>query len=59
VLFIYVLLNPICELINVSQKLSSSIADVAERWLDLPNKISNHFEGFDSIIINDDIHELN
>lgn len=43
------LFNPICELINVSQKSTSSIADAAEAWLDLPNKISND-KGFESLI---------
>jgi len=44
------LFNPICELINVSQKSTSSIADAAEAWLDLPNKISSDNDGFGSII---------
>jgi hypothetical protein len=52
-------LNPICELIYVGQKFSSSITDTAEAWLDLPNKISNHFEGSDSIIEKRQYHALN
>jgi hypothetical protein len=44
------LFNHKCELINNSQKSTSLIADAAEAWLDLPNKISNDFEEFESII---------
>jgi hypothetical protein len=46
------LFNPICELINISQKSTSSIADAAEAWLDLDltNKISNDSKEFDAII---------
>ncbi|KAL4148029.1 hypothetical protein QTP88_002333 [Uroleucon formosanum] len=43
------LFNPICELINVSQKSTSSIADAAEAWLDLLNKILSD-KGFESLI---------
>jgi len=44
------LFNPICELINLSQKSTSSIADAAEAWLDLPNIIPRGNEGFESKI---------
>jgi hypothetical protein len=46
------LFNPLCELINISQKSTSPIADAAEAWLDLDltNKISNDSEEFDAII---------
>lgn len=37
--------------INISQKSTLLIANAAEVWLDLPNTISNNYEGFDSIII--------
>lgn len=30
------LFNPVSELINISQKSTSSIADASEAWLDLP-----------------------
>lgn len=53
------LLDPVCELINTYQKSTSSIADVAEVWLDLPNKITSGLKHFTSTILKRQEYVLN
>lgn len=53
------LFDPICELINICQQNETSIADAAELWLNLPNKIPNGFESFNKCIIKRQKYALN
>lgn len=53
------LLDPVCNLIDIYQKSTSSIADVAEVWLDLPNKISSDLKDFNNTILKQQEYVLN
>lgn len=53
------LFDPVCELINLCQKSTTSIADAAEAWLNLPNKIPDGYQEFNEVIMKRRKYALN